>query len=208
MRQGLGLYRRLLGTLRPYRAAVLFSVAAMVLVAATEPLLPALLKPLVDESLIARDATAQWQIPLLLVAIFVVKGLVGYVSEEALKVLTRSCKGMLESCVTPEPPSDILHLRGIQGVQSGSTTVILGGPCALLGLGVSLDRLLRCEAGSNDVVRCFREQVDRVLCREHENRISAERILDAGATEVPQHSGFFGPQTVRNHREGTTKLTE
>ncbi len=80
MRQGLGLYRRLLGTLRPYRAAVLFSVAAMVLVAATEPLLPALLKPLVDESLIARDATAQWQIPLLLVAIFVVKGLVGYVA--------------------------------------------------------------------------------------------------------------------------------
>lgn len=80
MKQGLGLYRRLLGTLRPYRATVAFSVVAMVLVAATEPLLPALLKPLIDESLIARDATAQWQIPLLLVAVFVAKGLVGYLA--------------------------------------------------------------------------------------------------------------------------------
>src|SRR5690554_3512698 len=80
MKQGLGLYRRLLGTLRPYRGAVAFSLGAMMLVAATEPLLPALLKPLVDDSLIARDAAAQWQIPLLLVAVFVAKGLAGYLA--------------------------------------------------------------------------------------------------------------------------------
>lgn len=80
MKAGFELYRRLLGTLRPHRRVVALSVLAMVLVAALEPLLPALLKPLVDDSLIARDATAQWRIPLLLIAVFVAKGIADYLA--------------------------------------------------------------------------------------------------------------------------------
>ena len=38
--------------------------------------------------------------------------------------------------MTPEPPSYILHLRGIQGVQSGCSAVTLGRTCPGLGVWV------------------------------------------------------------------------
>ena len=48
MKDSLSLYRRLLGTLRPYRKVVVLSVLAMIAAASLEPVLPALLKPLID----------------------------------------------------------------------------------------------------------------------------------------------------------------
>ncbi|MCB1886520.1 MAG: lipid A export permease/ATP-binding protein MsbA [Rhodocyclaceae bacterium] len=78
MKSSLALYRRLLGSIRPYRRVVGLSVLAMVIAAALEPVLPALLKPLVDESLINKNATAQWQIPLFLLFAFLFKGLAEY----------------------------------------------------------------------------------------------------------------------------------
>lgn len=80
MKASLTLYLRLLATLRPYRAMVGLSVLAMLAAAALEPALPALLKPLVDESMIAGDRTAQWQVPLLLLTAFVFKGIADYLS--------------------------------------------------------------------------------------------------------------------------------
>jgi subfamily B ATP-binding cassette protein MsbA len=77
------LYRRLLSTIRPYRSVVGLSVLAMVVAAALEPVLPALLKPLVDESLIAKDPTSQWMVPLLLMLAFTVKGLAEYAANVA-----------------------------------------------------------------------------------------------------------------------------
>ncbi|MBL8446430.1 MAG: lipid A export permease/ATP-binding protein MsbA [Zoogloeaceae bacterium] len=74
------LYRRLLGTLLPYRKVVALSVLAMVATAALEPALPALLKPLVDKSLIGKNSTAQWQVPLLLMLAFLGKGIADYVA--------------------------------------------------------------------------------------------------------------------------------
>ena len=78
MTDSLTLYRRLLGSIRPYRKVVVLSILAMVIAAALEPVLPALLKPLVDESLIRKNATAQWQVPLFLLLAFLVKGLAEY----------------------------------------------------------------------------------------------------------------------------------
>ena len=78
MKTSLALYRRLLGSIRPYRRVVVLSVLAMVVAAALEPVLPALLKPLVDESLINKNETARWQIPLFLLLAFLVKGLAEY----------------------------------------------------------------------------------------------------------------------------------
>lgn len=83
MTSSIALYRRLLGTLRPYRGVVALSVLAMLVVAALEPALPALLRPLVDESLIGKDRSAQWQVPLLLVLAFAFKGLAEYVANVA-----------------------------------------------------------------------------------------------------------------------------
>lgn len=78
MSDSMRLYRRLLGALRPYRVVVALSVLAMMAAAALEPALPALLKPLIDDSLIGGDKTAQWQVPLLLLLAFAGKGLADY----------------------------------------------------------------------------------------------------------------------------------
>ena len=72
------LYRRLLGSLRPYGRVVAVSVLAMIAAASLEPVLPALLKPLVDESLIKKNHVAQWQVPLFLMLAFLAKGVAEY----------------------------------------------------------------------------------------------------------------------------------
>ncbi|HJV28409.1 MAG TPA: lipid A export permease/ATP-binding protein MsbA [Aromatoleum sp.] len=78
MKQAFALYRRLLASVLPYRKVVAVSVVAMIAAASLEPVMPALLKPLVDKSLIAKDHAAQWQVPLFLMLAFLVKGLAEY----------------------------------------------------------------------------------------------------------------------------------
>ncbi len=79
----LTLYRRLLGYIRPYWKTVALTLLALTLAAGMEPLMPALLKPLVDDSLIAKDPDAIRTVPLLLVAVFIIKGLAEYASKVA-----------------------------------------------------------------------------------------------------------------------------
>ncbi len=78
MKDSILLYRRLLGSVRPYSRVVLLSILAMVAAASLEPVLPGLLKPLVDESLIKKSQTAQWQVPLFLMLAFLAKGVAEY----------------------------------------------------------------------------------------------------------------------------------
>lgn len=52
------LYRRLLTYLRPHWRLVSVALLAMGVIAALEPMLPALMQPLVDDSLIAKDKQA------------------------------------------------------------------------------------------------------------------------------------------------------
>ena len=80
MKDSLQLYRRLLGSARPYLKVVVLSILAMIAAASLEPVLPALLKPLVDESLIKKSHTAQWQVPLFLMLAFLAKGVAEYVA--------------------------------------------------------------------------------------------------------------------------------
>ncbi|MDO8413071.1 MAG: lipid ABC transporter permease/ATP-binding protein, partial [Gallionellaceae bacterium] len=51
------LYLRLLGHIKPYWRAFLVSILGMVVAAATEPLLPALLKPMLDGTFVHKDDT-------------------------------------------------------------------------------------------------------------------------------------------------------
>ena len=83
MKSSLQLYGRLIQTIRPYRAVVALSVLAMVLAAALEPVLPALLKPLVDQNLIAKNTQMQWWVPLALVLSFLAKGVAEYAANVA-----------------------------------------------------------------------------------------------------------------------------
>ena len=78
------LYLRLLRNVRPYWRMFALSILAMVLVAATEPLLPALMKPLLDGSFVNKNPTTIRYIPFALVGLFLVRGVFGFVSDYAL----------------------------------------------------------------------------------------------------------------------------
>jgi len=84
------LYRRLLGYAHPYRGMFALSILGTVLFAATEPAMPALMKPLLDKTFIARDPEAMIRLPLLLIALFLVRGITGFTGDTAMQwVATR-----------------------------------------------------------------------------------------------------------------------
>ncbi len=74
------LYLRLLSYIKPYWKTVIFMLIALVITAATQPLMPALLKPLIDDSMIKQDMDAIIMVPLLIVLVFIVKGISEYFS--------------------------------------------------------------------------------------------------------------------------------
>jgi subfamily B ATP-binding cassette protein MsbA len=74
------LYVRLLGYVKPYWRMFALSLVALVLTAATEPALPALFKPLLDKGFVAKDPTFIHWIPILLLALFLARGLTSFVS--------------------------------------------------------------------------------------------------------------------------------
>lgn len=80
MKDSFKLYRRLLAYIKPYWRVALISVLAMASVAALNPVLPGLLEPLLDESLIAKRSDATWQVPLMLLLAALAKGCAEYVA--------------------------------------------------------------------------------------------------------------------------------
>lgn len=74
------LYRRLLGYVRPYWRMFALSIVGLILTAATEPMLPALFKPLLDEGFVAKNqAFIRW-VPLLLLGLFTARGVASFIS--------------------------------------------------------------------------------------------------------------------------------
>lgn len=78
------LYSRLLGHVRPYWRKFSLAIVSMVVLAATEPAIPALLKPLLDGSFISKDLTWIRLIPILLIGIFLVRGVASFASNVSL----------------------------------------------------------------------------------------------------------------------------
>ncbi|MHB8667466.1 MAG: lipid A export permease/ATP-binding protein MsbA [Burkholderiales bacterium] len=78
------LYLRLLRGVAPYWRMFVLSILAMVVVAATEPVFPAMMKPLLDGSFVNRDPVTIRYIPFALVGLFLVRGVFGFVSDYAL----------------------------------------------------------------------------------------------------------------------------
>lgn len=74
------LYLRLLGFVRPHWKMLVAAVIGMALTAATEPLFPALMKPLLDGNLGAGDPDAWWKYPLAIVGIIALRGSMGLFS--------------------------------------------------------------------------------------------------------------------------------
>lgn len=74
------LYMRLLQYVLPYWRIFALSIISMIIAAASEPAFPALLQPLLDGSFIKKDQTLITLMPILLVGLFVVRGIVSYIS--------------------------------------------------------------------------------------------------------------------------------
>jgi subfamily B ATP-binding cassette protein MsbA len=80
MKRDMRTYSRLIREALPYWKIAVVAMLSMTATAAMEPLLPALMAPLIDESLIDKDPSSLIQIPLLIIAVFVVKGISEYVA--------------------------------------------------------------------------------------------------------------------------------
>jgi len=74
----LTLYRRLLGYIKPYRPVVAISLLSMMVAALLEPVLPALLKPLINHGFSGQGGGPAWQLPAMLMGAFMVKGVAEY----------------------------------------------------------------------------------------------------------------------------------
>ena len=81
------LYIRLLKYVLPYRKAFLFSLLATAAFAATEPAMPALMKPLLDESFVANSSSNLIHLPLLLILLFFVRGIASFISGYGMKLV-------------------------------------------------------------------------------------------------------------------------
>ena len=81
------LYLRVLAQVRPHWRAFSLGILAMIGYAATETALPALLKELLDGSFVNRDPAAIHRMPLLIVALFVVRGATDFVHVTALNAV-------------------------------------------------------------------------------------------------------------------------
>ena len=91
-----GLYRRL-ARVWPYfggsRAGWALAIGATIVASATEPFVPALLKPLLDRGF-QRDSLNLWLVPLTLMLLFIVRGLSGFLAQLALAKVTND--GLLQ----------------------------------------------------------------------------------------------------------------
>ncbi len=81
---GTELYFRLLRHVRPYWRTFVIGVLGIIVVAATEPALPALLKPLLDGVFVNKDESVIRWTPVFIVGLFVLRGLAEYVAQFAL----------------------------------------------------------------------------------------------------------------------------
>jgi subfamily B ATP-binding cassette protein MsbA len=78
------LYLRLLSHVRPHWRVFALGCCAMAVVAATEPALPALMKPLIEGTFIDKDPQLIRWMPVVIVALFAIRGAAAYVANYCL----------------------------------------------------------------------------------------------------------------------------
>ncbi|MEE9552506.1 MAG: lipid ABC transporter permease/ATP-binding protein, partial [Gammaproteobacteria bacterium] len=69
------LYSRLLSYVVPYWRRFLLAIISMIILAATEPAIPALMRPLLDGAFIENDPDTMTMVPILFIVLFTVRGL-------------------------------------------------------------------------------------------------------------------------------------
>ncbi len=146
-----GLYLRLLRYVVPYKGVFLLSILAMVIFAATDPALAALMKPLLDGTLIEKDPTAMVQVPLMFLGLFLVRGVAAFSSGFSIhwvtnKVLMDLRAEMFDRLVAlpagfyNDNPSGTLiskftyDVAQVQDAATGASLVLVRDSLAVLGL--------------------------------------------------------------------------
>jgi subfamily B ATP-binding cassette protein MsbA len=84
------LYGRLLGYAKPYWKQFLATIIAMVVFAASETGVAAMMKPLVDGSFVDRDPSVIQMLPLLLIGIFLIRGVASFFTTYGLGWIARN----------------------------------------------------------------------------------------------------------------------
>ncbi|MGD9945855.1 MAG: lipid A export permease/ATP-binding protein MsbA [Burkholderiaceae bacterium] len=84
MKSSLAIYRRLLSYTRPYSAGFALALLGMIVAAATEPMLPALLKPLLDDGFVNKTGFPLWFVPAAIMGLFIVRGIATFTSSYAM----------------------------------------------------------------------------------------------------------------------------
>lgn len=75
------LYKRLYQYLRGYMKIFAISIVSMVVAAVTEPAFVALMKPLVDQGFVEKNLEAMNWIPLILVGLFILRGITSFIND-------------------------------------------------------------------------------------------------------------------------------
>ena len=85
------LYFRLLKYLKPYLKVFIISIVTIIIYALMEPLLPALMKPLLDGSFVNNTNNREnWEIPLMISAIFLARGILFFISKYTMSIASQS----------------------------------------------------------------------------------------------------------------------
>jgi len=82
------MYVRLLGYVKPYWKAFVIGIVGMALLAAIEPLFPALMKTLLDKGFSGKPRDDVWLAPLAVIAIFLLRGILSFVTDYTMAWLT------------------------------------------------------------------------------------------------------------------------
>ena len=132
------LYLRLLGYVRPYWRAFVLALLAMALVAALEPAMPALMKPLLDGTFVERDPRVIQWMPIAILVIVTLRGVGSYLGAYAMswvgnKVIVDLRQAMFARLLTLSAPYYDDHPTGyllskvtydVSQVAQAATTVV------------------------------------------------------------------------------------
>jgi subfamily B ATP-binding cassette protein MsbA len=146
-----GLYLRLLQHVAPYWRAFALGVLGMVIVAVTEPALPALLQPMLDGTFVHKDPDVMLWVPIAIVVLFVIRGLATYLASYAVawvgnKVVTDLRNAMFGKLLTLSAPYYNDHPSGnliskltfdvaqVMSAATGVLTIVLKDGLAIIGL--------------------------------------------------------------------------
>jgi len=132
--------------LRPYfggpTAAWVLAAVATVLMALTEPLIPALLKPLLDQGF-QQGEIKLWMVPLALILLFGVRGLCGFLAQVALAKITSNGLLALRTAMFRKLLDAELNLFRQQSASALANTLVYEvqtGAAMLVGALISLTR--------------------------------------------------------------------